>query len=460
MSSAASGERIEHRDDQGPGRGPRRLSRQLPWTAFGIVAVLATLMVALHIDAYRQLSVYDEPQHIDYVNRLLAGGIPASGDIWVPDTIQEVTCRTIDYPGPLPPCARSVDLQELPNGGLSMAFIHTPAYYAVAAGAVLANDALGWASDDVDVMRATGVLWLVVALWLLWLMWRDLGVPWQARAGLSLALVSAPAVLLSQSTVTNDATALAAGAALMLATLRWDSGRVRLWLPIVVGLLALVLKATNLAVLLAACAFVLVRALQRSDTPRTRWRGVLSVRNLLFVGALAAATVVTGVGWSILSRVRGTLDESKLPQNVLMAVHSFDPSWLTTSVMSLVSPLQPQFYQSVLAGSAGPVIVANLANVGLLAFCVVAAARSQPGSAARALAIAVGMAAIAFGPLLTIVNFVTAGVHFGIPARYGLSLVPGMLAVAGTAVRTARGGWVLLVVGAVFYGTIASVLLG
>jgi hypothetical protein len=391
---------------------------------------------------------------------VLEGGFPASGDVWLPETIEAVTCRTIDYPDPLPACAREVDMPGLPNGGLSMAFIHTPAYYAVAAGAVVVDRVLGQVVDDVDAMRLTGALWLVLALGMLWLLWRDLGVPWQTRAGLSLALTAAPIVVLSQSTVTNDATALAAGAALTLAVLRWDRGASRLWLPVAIGLVALLLKVTNLAAVLAVCAFVLVRALQRSTTTRERARALLTRRNLLLVGSLGLATVVVGVGWSIVVNARATLDESENPQNVLMAVDHFDPSWLTTSMLALTSPLQPQFYQAVLAGSAGAVIVANLANIGLLALAVVGAARSEPGSVVRALAIAGGAATLAYGPLLTVVNYVTAGVYFGIPARYGLSLVPGMLAVAGTAVRTPRGGSVLLVVGAAFYATIAGVLLG
>jgi hypothetical protein len=461
MSSAEAGERTGHGAvvPEPNESHARSLSSRLPWVAFVVVAALAVVLVGLHISAYRQLSVYDEPQHIDYVNRVLAGGIPASGDIWMPATIEDATCRTIDYPDPLPPCADAADLPGLPNGGLSMAFIHTPTYYVVTAGAVLLDRALGDRFDEVDAMRATGALWLVVALWLLWLLWRDLGVPWQTRAGLSLALTAAPTVMLSQSTVTNDATALAAGAALTLATLRWDRGNSRLWLPVAVAVLALLLKVTNLAVVLAMCAFILVRALQQSSSPRERWHAVLSRRNLMFVGSFGIATVLVAVGWSIVASSRATLDESLNPQNISMAVHGFDPSWLATSLLALASPLQPQFYQSVLAGAAGAMVVANLANVGLLALAVVGAARAEPGSVVRALAIAVGAAALAYGPVLTIINYVTAGVQFGIPARYGLSLVPGMLAVAGTAVRTPRGGSVMLVVGALFYAAIAWALL-
>jgi hypothetical protein len=264
--------------------------------------------------------------------------------------------------------------------------------------------------------------------------------------------------MLTQSTVTNDATALAAGAALTVATLRWDRGDSRLWLPISLALLALLLKVTNLAVILAICAFVLVRVLQRSPSPRERWRAVVARRNLLFVGALGIATVLVAVGWSVVSSARGNLDPALNPQNVQMAVTHFDPSWLTTSILALASPVQPQFYQSVLAGSAAAVSVANLANIGLLALAIVGAARSEPRSVVRALAIAVGAATLAYGPILTVINYVTAGVQFGIPARYGLSLVPGMLAVAGTAIRTSRAGSVMLVIGALFYGSMAWAL--
>ena len=108
------------------------------------------------------------------------------------------------------------------------------------------------------------MLWLALGLLLLWLLWRDLAVPWLPRMGLSLGLIAAPTLLLAHSTVTNDGSAFAAGAAVTLATLRWASGRWPMWVPVAVGLVALALKVTNVAVLLMACAFVVVRALQQS----------------------------------------------------------------------------------------------------------------------------------------------------------------------------------------------------
>jgi hypothetical protein len=111
-----------------------------------------------------------------------------------------------------------------------------------------------------------------------------------------------------------------------------------------------------------------------------------------------------------------------------------------------------------LTGQAGT-IVSNLVNVGLLTLAVVGAVRSEPGSVVRALAIATGAAMLSFGPLLTLINYASLGVQFGIPARYGFTLVPAMVALAGTAVRTRRGGYALIGVGLLFYAGIALTLL-
>jgi hypothetical protein len=182
---------------------------------------------------------------------------------------------------------------------------------------------------------------------------------------------------------------------------------------------------------------------------------VLSRRIALFVGPLAVAAGVVGIGWSAIYHSRATLDEHLIPQNITMTVHEFKPEWLASATSALLSPLQPDFYQSVLSQSGSAVLVGNLVNAGLLVLAVVGAVRAEPGSPVRALSAAVGIAAVTFGPLATIMQYIGSGVQFVIPPRYGFSLVPGALAVAGTAVRSRRGGWALLGVGVLFYLLIA-----
>ena len=242
--------------------------RRLRTSGFALLLVilLGAGMVALHIDSYRQLSRIDEAQHIDYVHYLQRAEIPKSGDRWLPSTTYAVACRTIDSPWSYPPCDRSSHNGQMPNYGLHTAYIHLPLYYVGPIAAMWASEQLlPQGVDEITVMRATNAVWLVAALILLWLLCRDLRAPWLARTGLSIAVIASPTVLLTQSTVSNDGTALAAGAAITLATLRWTAGRCRMWVPLAIAVVALTLKTTNLAAILLACAFILVRSLQQAD---------------------------------------------------------------------------------------------------------------------------------------------------------------------------------------------------
>ena len=224
-------------------------------------------------------------------------------------------------------------------------------------------------------MRTTNALWLAPGLILLWLLWRDLRVPWLVRAGLSIGLIASPALLLAQSTVSNDGTALAAGAAVTLATLRWAAGRCRMWVPLVVVVVALVLKTTNLAAVLLACAFILVRSLQQADR-RQRLRNLLARPATVFVAVCAAATLVVGLGWSIIQAERATLDPLLNPQNMAMVTDHFDPFWLPGALLTVISPLRQEWIQAAMAGAIGS-SAAYITSVTLLVLAVVGAVRSE-----------------------------------------------------------------------------------
>jgi hypothetical protein len=123
------------------------------------VVLLGTGLVGLHIHSYRQLSQYDEAQHVDYLYNLLQGQVPASGDRWLPATTLAVACRTIDSPFPYPPCDPSSDNGSMPNYGLTTEFQQPPLYYAGPAAAVRASaHLLPGHLDEISVMRTTGAL--------------------------------------------------------------------------------------------------------------------------------------------------------------------------------------------------------------------------------------------------------------------------------------------------------------
>jgi hypothetical protein len=102
---------------------------------------------------------------------------------------------------------------------------------------------------------------------------------------------------------------------------------------------------------------------------------------------------------------------------------------------------------------------AHLVNAGLVLLAVVGAARGAPGSVVRALALATGAAALAFGPLMVVATYATTDTYFEIPARYGISLVAPMAVLAGTAVRSRRGSLVLVATGVVLYIAVVVQLL-
>ena len=433
------------------------------WTARAallLVVLLGVGLVGLHIESYRPLSQYDEAQHVDYVSHLLQGHVPASGDRWLPSTTYAVACRTIDSPFPYPPCDPSADNGAMPNYGLTTEFQQPPLYYVVpAAGVWLSAHLLPGAVDEIGVMRATGALWLVAGLVLLWLLWRDLGVAWPARVGLSLALVAAPTLLLAESTVNNDGTALAAGAAVTLATLRWSAGRLPMWVPLALAVVALVLKTTNVAVLLAVCAFVLIRRLQRADRTKGAWRAIVTTRTMMFVGVCAVATVTVALGWSAVQDSRASVDPMDIVQNMIMRADHFEAGWLLSAMPALLSPLRPEWLPSATDGAIG-LTVGHVVDAGLLLLAIVGAARSRRGSVVRALSIAALAATLAFGPLMVVGNYAALDMYFDIPPRYGFSLIPALAAVGGTAVRSRVGQWALVGVGALLYLAVAVRLLG
>jgi hypothetical protein len=160
----------------------------------------------------------------------------------------------------------------------------------------------------------------------------------------------------------------------------------------------------------------------------------------------------------VLQGSRATLDPLGIPQTMIMVKDQFDPSWLAAGLLAVIAPLEPEWLQAVMAGVIGS-WVAYVTSFALLGLAVLGAVRSEAGSVVRALSIATGLAALTFGPLLTLVTYASLHVWYPIPARYGLSLLPAMLAIAGTAVRSRRWQIALLAVALGLYAADAARLL-
>jgi hypothetical protein len=414
--------------------GPRWVS----WACLAGVVVLGLVLVGSFVRAYEPLSPLDEMQHIDYVNHLLRGDTVELGDTLEPETQQAVACRGVDMEYLPPPCEGPYRVQDFPNAGYNTAYIHSPLYYGITAAWFTAVDAVGHPGDRVSAMRSSGFLWVTLGVLAGWALFSALRLPVVLRVAGCLLFLSSPTVVLAFGTVTNDATAIPVGAAVAWAVVRWDQGRSGVWLPALLSVVGVLLKTTNVGVVGMAVLFVCFRAWQRRSDAGTAPRAVIR-RSAVFVAVVAGASAVVALGWAAVAASTATISASEVPQNAGVVVPSLEPETLFQALPTFVLPLEPAFPEPL----RGPVLesVGSLVSVGLLVLFVLGARSRAPQIAA--LAFGTGGALLALGPLLTVVNYVAAGIAIDIPTRYGLSLVPAAVAVGLAGATGPRGRWVL-----------------
>jgi hypothetical protein len=412
------------------------------WAAF----ILTAAVFCLHIAVYSPLSPIDEIQHVDYAFHLMHGDTVVAGTHFSPEGEAVLTCRQIDTAPPIGmPCKGPYNVDAMPNNGYNTAYLHMPFYYAVPAVFGLVGKALGVPGDLVNVLRLSSVLWWALFVAVAWRLFRELDVNrWAGAAGIVLTGAT-PVLLHAYSIVNNDVTALPAGAAMTLGALLWDRGALRLRWLLVLAAAAVVLKATNIVVVVAVALFFLIRFWQRNGAPR-QLTGPAARRTALAVAGLAITTVAIGAGWAAIASHRAMIDVQKIPMNQQFYASEFRPITLISSLDAFLSPIAPEFIDSVMASQTAQ-FVAALTNYGLMGLAILGAVLAAPGSRTRALAGACAVTAM-FGSMIFIVT-TYAGTHGFtlVTSRYGLSLVPMMLVVGLTSIRGKAGRVGIVVVG-------------
>jgi hypothetical protein len=390
-------------------------------------------MVVLCIRSYGPLSPLDEMEHIDYVQHLLDGDMVELGDTLDPATERAVACRGIDLPYVPPPCGGPYSTTDFPNLGYNTAYIHAPLYYGVTAAWTWVGQHFSLPGDDVSLMRSSGIIWTVATVLLMWAMLSALGLSRLQRVTGCLLLLASPTVILALGTVTNDATAVAVGAAATLAVVRWDQGRAPLWSVVLLCAVGVLLKATNIGIVGLVVAYIAIRSWQRhrlegSAPGVTRKR---ALRLVAAVTAVVAGTAVTTLAWTYFQANAARISPANLPQNTAFLADRFNPAWLFQELSTFVIPIEAAFPMPL----RGPLIVAvgSGVSVALVVLFVLGVASRRRPEDIGALAGAAATALLGLGPLLVLVNWVAAGVYFEIPTRYGLSLAPAVVAVGVSA---------------------------
>lgn len=425
------------------------------WTILPIL-VFSFMLVGLHLRAYPTFSPIDERQHVDYLYRITRGELLRMGEQIGQETLRDEACRGLDWnlftP---PPCHpnRPYNPDVFPNLGYNSAHIHPPTYYFFASVVAKSLRVTGVARDFVSSARLAGGLWLGLALVLFWYAARELQVSPRSRVIAMVLLATTPTVIHASATVNPDSVALLAGAALLLTTLVWERkrGRTILLLPLA-SALAVALKVTNILAVGASALYLLIRWWPR----RKMARSDPGVRNSYL--AAASAVVVAGIAttflWIVLHNmlIRVPFD----PAIELYQIESLSINAIVAQMMALVTPLKdawlPPFFHNEAVNT-----IAQLVSLGLLAAVFGAILFEHPNRPRTAVAISGGLVILGSGMALTIFNYLfNSRTYAGIPARYGISVLPFLFLALASALRRPAIFWTVALIAAASLGTVLA----
>lgn len=398
--------------------------------ALAALLVLVVAVVGLHVHAYQRLSPIDELHHVDYLIKSADGQLLRRGDVIGPETRKEGACRGVDAPGYPASCD---DESWLAGREFNTEEIQPPAYYFLTGWvARLLRPVMG-TSSLVAAGRMVGALWAAAGLVFLWAALRMLGVPILVRWAVCALVITTPVVLHASTTVTNDATGLFAGGAVLLAALAWERHRVPAFVVVLATIAAVSLRLTNFIGAGMVILYLLIRAVQRDEDPEGS-PGRSTRSHLAMAAGVAATVVVTGLAWvglnSAVARVGPLANPNTFNQQApnISLETLFGNSWAAvppTRDPYLVPFLQNDTFRAMVRATDWLLVGAAIGVAAL-------ARRRSPGEALGAGAM---VCAAATGPILTVSNYVFQGAYYPIPPRYGLTVVPAFAVALGLAAQ-------------------------
>jgi hypothetical protein len=422
----------------------RRLPRMVARSQFisdrvGFLLVVAVTILVASIVALANpgLSPNDEEQHLDYVDKIGSLHIVRSGDMLGQVTLRTEACR--GFYGPYQPPALCGAAGELnPTlfqwGGLSGAWAHTPVYYSITRILMIPAGLVFPHSDFVDRARIATTVWLAFAMGLMWMVFRKLGISDGTNIAVLILLGLNGNVMQRAATVTNDATAVFAGAVLLYAALYV---RHRSVLFLLAGLVV-ALKAQNvIAILCAVVICLLVDMDARRGFSRSFGRFYPSARALDVISLIAGGAVSILV-WRVLQRK--LVHDYSVATTIGSAIPVDSASWGFASDMVVeyshmfdgTGLFLPSFQSPIFQQPLG--VVTSMLFMGAAVGSVLVLRRRSLGFAAG-LSASVG---VLLGPVVLFVGIgLVTGVWVVWLRRYGLAVTPFFALSLALMVRTA-----------------------
>jgi hypothetical protein len=236
--------------------------------------------------------------------------------------------------------------------------------------------------------------------------------------------------------VSTDAPAVLIGALLLLLTTRYLRGEIRGWGIVAVAVVGATFKITNLLGVGMVALVLLVAALSRAHDGRWSFRGS-PVRMLLTAVAALFGGIAVQAGWLAISRATAVSTEGAYQtgvtqpltaQELLSQVVNFLPWTIASNVP--------------VAGGTGWVFpLPGYAIVPLTWLCIAGVLGAlmrlrKVGTDRSAVIVGVAVASVLAGPALALAMQIFLSSYFPLPSRYGASLLPGFLLLAGTLLRS------------------------
>lgn len=412
-----------------------RLFRKF-WVAVTLVAVgvgSAATITALHGDA---LSPIDEWVYVDYLQKLPAQGIVLKGEPIGEEALEIMACDGVTPYGPMgPPCGGDYsNLEKFPFGGITSADQYTPIYFAVTR---LVGDVIHVVTgvDQLTGWRLTGSLWLagaLIALTMLLSLWKVRPI---AQLALGLAFIGSPFAYWTYTYVSTDAPAFLLGAVLLIAAVQFSRGRTSGWWLVLIGAVASLIKITNLLGVGLVVLMLLLEVLMRRRHGVSSFPGPPSaLRISAFALGTAVAAIVAQGAWIVvnsMTAVSGMRAEQGVSRtlkidDLLSQVTNFLPGTIVSNVN--------------IAGSTGYALpIPGYATAPLSWLCIAGVLGAffmlSRRSERAPVVIAVVVASALFAPLLAIALQLVTSSYFTLPPRYGATLLPGFLLLAGLILR-------------------------
>lgn len=433
-----------------PERAPRdQGSRQrLVLVALGLFGICVTL-VGLSIIGSKGVSPIDEATHADYAYLVSHLHVPARGSTISPAILQEISCHRYARGAPdIPACGvQNPDPAKYPFRGENYNSGHPPLYYAITGFGARAIDKVLPGAHFISSARLVGVVWLFAGCFLLYLCLRRLAVDWRLAFAASASLALVPLVFHASSTVNNDAAAPLCGGLALWLYLRISERRVPVALAFALTLACAATKELNALPLLVIALLLVVGAIHDrvNDRGDARWKLERAV-------AILGAFAVVHFGWQLYQSSRGlahwvnpvagvnTHPVQGIPfgQFLRSATSGFDwtPYYLPTDMNT--SAVQAW----------GHVVAAALAAIPLVVLL-----RSDR-SARDQLGVLCLLGVLAYPLVVQVQAVVTAHTYFPtVTDRYGLSLIPLMVAALALLINAMNRRWAF--VGVVSVGGVA-----